>query len=176
MHYEWSFETSRLDIPSIHAFLAGTYWSAGIPREVVERAVAHSLCLGGYHGERQVAFARMVTDRATFAYLADVFVVPEHRGKGLARQLMARLLAHPDVQGLRRMMLATRDAHGLYAAHGFTALAAPERFMERHAPDVYRSGAARPSAECGPAPPADGFEHSAPADLTTPDNPGGRCA
>jgi len=142
--YEWSFEKSRLDIASIHEFLAGTYWSPGIPREVVQRAISNSLCIGGYLGEEQVAFARMVTDKATFAYLADVFVVPKHRKKGLSRQLMARLLEHPELQGLRRMMLATRDAHDLYAEFGFKALASPARFMERHSPSVYQSAA--PSA------------------------------
>ena len=104
----------------------------------VPRAIAQSLCIGGYAGAAQVAFGRMITDRATFAYLADVFVVPEHRGRGLSRRLMDELLGHPDLQGLRRMMLATRDAHGLYARYGFTALAAPDRVMERHDPEVYR--------------------------------------
>jgi len=138
-HFECSFDTSRLDVEAIHAFLASTYWSPGIPRQTVERAIANSLCIGGYIDGRQVAFARMVTDRATFAYLADVFVVPLHRGKGLSRLLLEALMSHPDVQGLRRMLLVTRDAHGLYAKFDFNALAAPDRFMERHNPDAYRA-------------------------------------
>jgi GNAT superfamily N-acetyltransferase len=130
--FECSFDRSRLDVGTIHAFLSSSYWSSGIPRETVERAIANSLCIGGYVESRQVAFARMVTDRATFAYLADVFVLPSHRGRGLSRTLVEALLSHPEIQGLRRMLLVTRDAHGLYAKLGFSLLAAPDRFMERH--------------------------------------------
>lgn len=135
---EVSFDASRLDVDVIHGFLATTYWSPGIPRAIVERAIAGSLCVGAYAGGAQIAFARLVTDRATFAYLADVFVLPEQRGRGVSRRMLAALFAHPDVQGLRRMMLATRDAHGLYAAFGFAPLAVPGRFMERHEPDAYQ--------------------------------------
>ena len=136
--FECSFERSRLDVGTIHAFLSSSYWSSGIPRETVERAIANSLCIGGYVESRQVAFVRMVTDRATFAYLADVFVLPSHRGRGLSRTLVEALLSHPEIQGLRRMLLVTRDAHGLYAKLGFSLLAAPDRFMERHQPNPYR--------------------------------------
>jgi len=131
-------DRSRLDVALIHRFLAGSYWAQGIPRAVVEAAIEGSLCFGLYEGDRQIGFARLVTDRATFAYLADVFVVEERRGRGLANVLMDAVMAHPDVQGLRRWLLATRDAHRLYAQYGFRPLAAPDRFMERHDPDVYR--------------------------------------
>ena len=133
-------DPARLDMDVIHGFLAGTYWSQGIPREVVERAVRNSLCFGLYDGDRQVGFARVVTDRATFAYLADVFVLESHRGRGLSKLLVAEILGHPSLQGLRRWILATRDAHSLYAQYGFKPLGAPERFMELHDPDVYRRG------------------------------------
>ena len=134
-----STERDELDIDLIHAFLSTTYWARGIPRAVVERAIAGSLCFGGYLGDRQVAFARVITDGATFGYLSDVFVLPEHRGRGYARALVAAVLAHPDLQGLRRLMLATRDAHAhaLYAGFGFAAPAKPEMLMERLDPDIY---------------------------------------
>ena len=137
MDYEISTDHARLDIPAIHAFLSQTYWSPGIPRAVVERAIAHSLCFGVFHDGAQVGFARAVTDRATFAYLADVYLLEAHRGRGVARRLVAAIVAHPELQGLRRMMLATRDAHGLYAKFGFRPLASPDRMMELHKPDVY---------------------------------------
>jgi GNAT superfamily N-acetyltransferase len=136
--YELSTDRARMDLDAIHAFLSRAYWSPGVPREVVERAIAGSLCFGVFlHGE-QVAFARVVTDRATFGYLADVYVLEAHRGRGLSRRMMDAVVAHPDLQGLRRLLLATRDAHGLYARYGFRPLAAPERFMEVHTPDVYQ--------------------------------------
>jgi N-acetylglutamate synthase-like GNAT family acetyltransferase len=136
-------DPSRLDMDVIHGFLAQTYWARGIPRELVERAVRNSLCFGLYEGEGQVGFARVVTDQATFAYLADVFVLESHRGRGLAKILIAAVVADPRLQGLRRWMLATRDAHGLYARYGFKPLAAPGGFMEVHAPDVYAAPGAR---------------------------------
>ena len=132
-----STERDELDVDLIHAFLSETYWARGIPREVVERAIAGSLCFGGYLGDRQVAFARVITDGATFGYLSDVFVLPERRGCGYARALVAAVLAHPDLQRLRRLMLATRDAHALYAGFGFAAPAKPEMLMERLDPDIY---------------------------------------
>jgi GNAT superfamily N-acetyltransferase len=137
--YTISTDPARLDVDVIHRYLSGeAYWSRGVPRPVVERAIAGSLCFGLYDaGGAQVGFARVVTDRATFAYLADVFVLKAHRRKGLSKRLMAAAIAHPDLQGLRRWLLATRDAHGLYAQFGFTPLANPERIMERHAPDIY---------------------------------------
>jgi GNAT superfamily N-acetyltransferase len=102
-----------------------------VPRAIVERAIQHSLCFGVFHGGNQVGFARVVTDRATFAYLADVYILEAHRGRGLSRRLMQAVLGHPDLQGLRRFLLATMDAHGLYAQFGFKPLANPSRMMER---------------------------------------------
>jgi GNAT superfamily N-acetyltransferase len=126
------------DLPLVHDYLCNqAYWSRGIPLETVQRALSHSLCFAGYQGESLAAFARVISDYATFANLVDVFVLPAHRGQGLARELMQAVLAHPQLQGLRRFTLATSDAHGLYGKYGFTALARPERFMERYDPDVY---------------------------------------
>jgi GNAT superfamily N-acetyltransferase len=130
----------RLDIDLIHGYLSQSYWAAGIPRAVVERALAHSLNFGLYDNGAQIGFARVVTDGATFAYLADVFIVPDRRGEGLGRWLIETVLTHPALSGLRRFLLATRDAHGLYAPLGFMPLARPERFMEIHRPDVYGGG------------------------------------
>jgi GNAT superfamily N-acetyltransferase len=137
--YEITCDAERLDVDAIHGFLSQSYWSADIPRAVVERAIANSLCFGVFYERAQVGFARVVTDKATFAYLADVYILPEHRGKGLSRRLLERVVRHPDLQGLRRMLLATRDAHGLYAKFGFKPLARPERIMEIHEPSVYSS-------------------------------------
>jgi GNAT superfamily N-acetyltransferase len=135
-----STDPTRLDVDTIHEFLTHSYWSEGIPRAVVERAIANSLCFGVFEAQRQVGFARVITDYATFAYVADVFIVESHRGRGLGKFLMQCIVEHPRLQGLRRWTLATRDAHGLYKQFGFTELAHPERFMERHEPDVYRKG------------------------------------
>ncbi len=138
--YEISTDLARLDVDAIHAFLTQSYWSPGIPRAAVERAIANSLCFGAFWQGQQVGFARVVTDRTTFAYLCDVYVLDAHRGHGLAQQMMTRIVQHPDLQGLRRMMLATRDAHGLYAKFGFKPLAAPDLIMELHKPNVYSAG------------------------------------
>jgi len=136
--YVISTEKSRLDVVAIHAYLTQSYWSPGIPKTVVEKAIAGSLCFGLFTAKgEQVGFARMVTDSATFAYLADVYVLEEHRGKGLSKWMMQTILAHPSLQGLRRILLATRDAHGLYAQYGFKPLARPESMMEIHHPNVY---------------------------------------
>lgn len=133
-----STDKDRLDIGLIHRFLSTeAYWSRGITRQTVERAIAGSLCFGGYLDGLQAAFARVVTDGATFGYLADVFVLAEHRGRGHARTLMTAIMAHPQLQGLRRFSLATSDAHGLYAAFGFAPPARPQTLMERLDPDVY---------------------------------------
>ncbi len=105
---------------------------------MVERSIQHSLCFAAYLDGRQIGFARVVTDYATFAYVADVFVVPEHRGRGISKLLLRAILEHPELQGLRRFLLATHDAHGLYAQFGFQPLAHPEHFMTVHKPDVYR--------------------------------------
>jgi len=126
-------ERLRLDVPRIHGWLTSSYWSPGISRALVERAIAGSHCLGAYDGGRQVGFARMVTDHATFAWLADVFVDEAARGQGLGRRMTRWFIEHPDFTGIRRFALVTRDAHAVYAAEGFAPLARPERYMERMA-------------------------------------------
>ena len=141
--YDISTDPSRLQLGAIHAYLARSYWSPGIPQHVVARAIAHSLCFGIYLGDAQVGFARVVTDRATFAYLADVYVLEEHRGQGLSKRLVEQVQAHPDLQGLRRFLLATRDAHGLYAQFGFAPPKTPQYLMEIRDPDPYGHEAAR---------------------------------
>jgi GNAT superfamily N-acetyltransferase len=129
-------DKSRLDVDVIHGFLRQSYWAAGVPREVVERSIEHSLCFGVYVDGLQAGFARIITDYATFAYLADVFVLEAFRGRGLSKRLMEAIVGHPRLQGLRRWSLATRDAHGLYAQFGFTPLGSPARYMERLDPSV----------------------------------------
>jgi len=136
-NYQVTLDPAFIDVEATHAFLTTTYWAQGIPLPVVRRAIAGSVCAAVRCENQQVAFARAVTDRATFAYLADVYVLEEHRGRGLSRAMISALLAHPDLQGLRRLMLATRDAHGLYAKFGFKPLANPARMMELHNADVY---------------------------------------
>ena len=139
-----STDSSRVDRNLVHEFLSQrSYWAAGIPRDVVERSIERSLCFGVYEGDAQVGFARVVTDYATFAYLADVFVLESHRGRGIATWLMEAVVGYPDLQGLRRWILMTRDAHGLYAKFGFKPLAAPDRIMEIHNPSIYRNGGTR---------------------------------
>jgi GNAT superfamily N-acetyltransferase len=122
---------SLLDLKAVHDFLSTSYWAAGVPESVVRRSIESSLCFGVYRGEKQVGFARVVTDHATFAYLADVFVLEEHRGRGIGKWLVEVVLSHPDLRGLRRWMLATRDAHELYRRYGFAELGRPGIFMER---------------------------------------------
>lgn len=135
-----STDRSDLDVPLIHRFLSEqSTWAVGISRAVVERAIENSLCFGGYVDGRQVAFARVVTDFATFGNLVDVFVVPEFRGRGYSEELLTTVMAHPSLKGLRRFMLATGDAHGLYEKFGFTALQRPETLMERYFPNIYVS-------------------------------------
>jgi GNAT superfamily N-acetyltransferase len=135
--YEISCDPARLDLDVIHQFLTSSYWARGIPRDIVDRSIRNSLCFGAYAASGQIGFARVITDRATFAYLADVFVHTEHRGHGVAQSLIRGVLAHPDLQGLRRFLLATQDAHSLYARFGFAPLPTPEMFMTIHNPDVY---------------------------------------
>ena len=135
--YELTDDLARIDPVAAHAYLARSYWAKGIPLETVERAIAGSLCLAVLHEGRQVGMARVVTDRATFAYLADVYVLEDHRGRGLSKAMIARLHDHPQLQGLRRWLLFTLDAHGLYRQFGWQELAHPERGMERHYPDIY---------------------------------------
>jgi GNAT superfamily N-acetyltransferase len=138
-----STDPARFDIDLIHNFLSSSYWARNIPREVVEKCIRNSLSFGAFADGRQVGFARAVTDRATFAYLADVFVVREYRGRGISKLLLRAILDHPDLQGLRRLLLATRDAHGLYAKFGFKPLAEPELYMTIHNPNTYQQSAAQ---------------------------------
>ena len=133
-----STKNEKMDIELIHSFLNRSYWAEGISKEIIRRSVEGALCFGVFENARQVGFARMITDRATFAYLADVFIIEEYRGLGLSKWLMEFILAHPDLQGLRRMMLATRDAHELYKRFGFTPLNNVDRWMHIHDPDVYK--------------------------------------
>ena len=133
-----STDKTELDVPAIHHFLSTqSTWAIGIPLATVQRAIDHSLCFGGFVDARQVAFARVVTDCATFAYLVDVYVLDEYRGRGYGTQLMDAVMAHPDLQGLRRFMLATSTAHGLYARYGFTAPLRPASLMEKYVTDIY---------------------------------------
>ncbi len=137
--YKVSSDTSDMDVSVIHEYVSRSYWAKNIPLSTMETAMNNSLCFGVFtDAGDQVAFARMITDTATFAYLADVFVLEEHRGKGISKLIMENIMAHPKLQGLRRMALATSDAHGLYEQFGFKALASPESFMELHQPSVYK--------------------------------------
>jgi len=133
-----STDAKRLDLDVIYEYLKHCYWAEGIPRQVVQRSIGGSLCFGVFAGAAQVGFARVITDYATYAYLADVFVLESHRGRGLAKWLMECILAHPELQSLRRWSLVTRDAHSLYARYGFVELPTPERYMEMCDRDVYK--------------------------------------
>ncbi len=138
--FEVSTDQSRLDIPMIYRFLSEqSSWAVGISRPIVERAIENSLCFGGYLDGRQIAFARVITDFATFANLVDVFVLPEYRGHGYGKQLVAAVLRHPSLQRLRRFTLATNDAQGLYERFDFTTPRNPETLMERYFPNIYLS-------------------------------------
>jgi len=138
--YVISTDRSRLDVPFIHRFLSTeTYWASGRRIEVVQRSIDNSLCFGIYRNAEQVGFGRVVTDYATFAWIADVFLLPEHRGHGLAKWMMEVILGHRELQGFRRWVLATKDAHGLYAKFGFIPLHRPERWMERPDPNMQES-------------------------------------
>ena len=143
--YAITSDAVRMDVAAIHAYLSRSYWAAGIPLALVPRAVDHSLCFGLFHRDQQVGFARVVTDRATFAYLADVYVLEVHRGQGLSKWLIEAVREHADLQGLRRFMLSTRDAHALYRQFGFKELTFPARLMEVLDPDVYARMAATPT-------------------------------
>jgi GNAT superfamily N-acetyltransferase len=154
MHHLWSrrdFEIStdpsRIDVETVHEFLTNSYWAKGIPANTVRLSVQNSLCFGVYYGSQQIGFARIITDRATFAYLADVFILPAYRGRGLSKWLMECIVGHPDLHSLRRWMLATQDAHGLYAQFGFAAVRKPERWMELHQPDIYAKAADQTTPE-----------------------------
>jgi GNAT superfamily N-acetyltransferase len=130
-------DPARLDLRAIHDYLRRSYWSPGIPVEIVERAIRNSLSFGLFDGEAQIGFARVVTDRATFGYLADVYVLESYRGQGLGTWLIECVCSHPDLQGLRRFALATRDAHGLYRKFGFNEIANPSQQMEVVRPGIY---------------------------------------
>lgn len=126
-----STDPAKLDLDVIYGYLSRSYWAATRPKKTVARSIQNSLCFGMYAGTTQIGFARVISDYATYAYLADVFILEEYQGKGLGKWLIASVVAHPDLQNLRRWTLATRDAHGLYSQYGFTELVAPERWMEK---------------------------------------------
>jgi GNAT superfamily N-acetyltransferase len=130
-------DKSLLDVEFIHRELAESYWSKKIPRRIVEKGIEHSMCFGMYDGDLQIGFARVITDRATFAYLCDVIITRNYRGRGAGKQLMTYIMGHPDLQGLRRFTLGTLDAHELYKKFGFTAPRFPERQMEISVPGIY---------------------------------------
>ena len=131
-------DRSRFDLEVIHGYLTRSYWAKGIPRATVARAMDRSLCFGAFEGDRQVGFARVISDLTTFAYVSDVFVVESHQGRGVGKRLMAAIVAHPELQELRRWALFTRDAHGLYRQYGFREPRYPERLMEVFNDDPYR--------------------------------------
>jgi GNAT superfamily N-acetyltransferase len=138
--YRVTDELSRLDAAAVHRFISvESYWAAGIPAATLERALENSLCFGLFRESEQVGFARVITDRATYGYLCDVYVDSAHRGAGLGKWLVQCVLSHPDLQGLRRLCLMTRDAHELYRPFGFRPMREPARYLEIHRPDVYQS-------------------------------------
>lgn len=138
--YIISDDRASLDLHAIHAYLSRAYWSAGVPLEVIERAVRNSLCIGAYAADgAQVGFARFISDYATYCYVCDVYVLEEHRGRGLSKALLQMAFDHPMLQGLRRWSLVTNDAHGLYSRFGFVPVAQPERHMELRKPDIHRA-------------------------------------
>ena len=139
MNYQVSCQKSRLNIELIHEFISGTYWAKEIPIEIMRRAIQNSLCFGVYNEQgEQVGFARVISDFATFGYLADVFILQAHRGQGLSKLLLTEIMSHPRLQNLRRFCLATADAHTLYQQFGFTPLTAPETMMEVRVADIYQ--------------------------------------
>ena len=136
--YTISTNKSKLDHRFIHAYLTRSYWATNIPKPLVKKSIKNSLCFGVFLHEKQIGFARVISDYATFAYIADVFIIEEHRGNGLSKWLMETINTHPELQGLRRWNLATKDAHNLYQKTGFTPLANPNRFMEKTNPNTAR--------------------------------------
>jgi N-acetylglutamate synthase-like GNAT family acetyltransferase len=141
-----STDKRRLDVDAVHDALRQKYWSKEIPKAIVQRAIQHSLCFGVYEGPRQIGFARVISDYATFAYLADVYIDGACRGQGLGKELIACIMSHEQLQGLRRWMLATQDAHGLYEQYGFVRAQHPERLMEIVDPDIYTRAVKREEA------------------------------
>jgi N-acetylglutamate synthase-like GNAT family acetyltransferase len=133
-----STDKRKLNISFIHHFLENSYWSPGISRKLVQRAISNSLCFGVYHQNSQIGFSRVITDFTSFGYLADVFISEDFRGKGYSKLLMKAIMKHPELQNFRRWMLATRDAHGLYRQFGFTSIPNPEILMQIHRPDIYK--------------------------------------
>lgn len=139
-NYLISTDKVKLDINLIHDFLCNrSYWAKGIPFETVKTAVNNSVCFGVYDGDNQVGFARVITDKSTFGYVGDVFVLDHCRGKGLSKWLMECIMKHPELQGFRRWIILTRDAHKLYEKFGFTPVKKPQNYMENHVPDIYLS-------------------------------------
>jgi GNAT superfamily N-acetyltransferase len=136
--YTITTDKSKMDIEVIHEFLTHSYWAKGIPVAIVQKSIEGSLSFGVFHGSRQVGFARVISDMATFAYLADVFIIEAYRGKGLSKWLMEIITGHPGLQGLRRFLLSTRDAHGLYRQFGFSELLSPENWMQVYKHDIYK--------------------------------------
>jgi GNAT superfamily N-acetyltransferase len=137
--YRISGQFDELDLNAVYRFISTSYWAQEIPKARLEKALANSLCFGVFTQQNeQVGFARMITDYATFAYLADVYIEPQHRGIGLSKWLMSEIHSHPELQHLRRMLLATRDAHGLYQQYGYQPLSHPNTFMEIWRPDIYK--------------------------------------
>lgn len=136
--FELSTDKGRLDVDAVQRFLVeDSYWARERTIEQTRTAIEHSICFGVYRGGEQIGFGRVVSDRATFAYIGDVFILPEYRGRGLSKWLMEAMISHPELQGLRRWVLATRDAHTLYEKFGFQNLVHPDRWMERPAPNAY---------------------------------------
>ena len=150
--YTLSGEPSAQQPERIHAYLSRSYWAKDIPLELVRRSLAHSVCVGVFAGPDQVGFARVVTDRATFAYLCDVYVLEEHRGRGLSTAMLDWIAAHPGLQGLRRFVLVTRDAHGLYSRYGFRPIASPDAYMEIARPNLYSEPRHDPDAPAAAKP------------------------
>lgn len=136
-NYRISTNKNDMNIKSIHSYLTSSYWASGVNVKTIQLAIDNSLCFGIFQQKEQVGFARLITDCATFAYLADVYILEKHRGKGLSKWMLKEIIEHPQLQGLRRIVLATRDAHSLYQKFGFTKLSNPEIFMERWSPNVY---------------------------------------
>ena len=137
--YSISTDKSRIDLGMVHGFLSKSYWAENIPRHIVQNSIDNSLCFGVYHQQNQIGFARVVTDFSTFAYLADVFIVPEERGKGLTKWLMQIIVDHPKLQGLTKIHFGNQGCSRLYAQFGFTPFDKPERWMQKHDPEVYKN-------------------------------------
>lgn len=139
--YRISTDINEMDFDVIYQFISTSYWAHGIPKATMRKAIENAFCFAIFDSDNnQIGFARLITDRATFAYLADVFIIEAHRNKGLSKQLVSEIIDHPELQGLRRIMLATRDAHGLYQQFGFEPINAPEMLMQIHRPNVYKNG------------------------------------